>query len=136
MRRRGFQLNAGFGAAWGCVILRCISCSLFLAGNIRSFAAHNQERANYDEFSAKGLEVTHKAFGSGIVIAHNGNLLNIRFGEQVKRFQMPQGFSKGFLKTDSTEIMDMFNEIAVLDDKVTKLKSSQSAARHQLETLK
>lgn len=39
-----------------------------------------QERTNYDEFSAKGLEVTHKAFGSGVVVAHNGNLLNIRFG--------------------------------------------------------
>ena len=95
-----------------------------------------QERSNYDEFSAKGLEVTHKAFGTGTVIAHSGNLLNIRFGEQEKRFQMPQGFSNGFLKTDSAEIMDMFNEMAVLDDKVTKLKSSQSAVRRQLETLK
>lgn len=57
-----------------------------------------QERAKYDEFSAKGLVVEHKAFGSGVVIAHNGNLLNIRFGEQEKRFQMPQGFSSGFLK--------------------------------------
>lgn len=95
-----------------------------------------QERANYDEFSAKGLEVTHKVFGSGVVVAHNGNLLNIRFGEQEKRFQMPQGFSNGFLKTDSTEIMEMFNEIAVLDDKISKLKSSQSTIKHQLETLK
>ena len=95
-----------------------------------------QERINYDEFSAKGLEVTHKAFGSGVVVAHNGNLLNIRFGDQEKRFQMPQGFSNGFLKTDSTEIMDMFNEMAVLDDKVAKLKSSQSTVKRQLETLK
>ena len=95
-----------------------------------------QERSNYDEFSAKGLEVTHKAFGTGTVVAHNGNLLNIRFGGQEKRFQMPQGFSNGFLKTDSTEIMDLFNEMAVLDDKVTKLKRSQSAVRRQLETLK
>lgn len=95
-----------------------------------------QERANYDEFSAKGLEVTHKVFGVGVVVAHNGNLLNIRFGDQEKRFQMPQGFSNGFLKTDSTEIMDMFNEIAVLDDRISKLKSSQSTIKHQLESLK
>lgn len=95
-----------------------------------------QERANYDEFSAKGLVVEHKLFGSGIVVAHNGNLLNIRFGEQEKRFQMPQGFSNGFLKTDSTEIMDMFSEMAVLDNKITKLKSSQATVKRQIETLK
>lgn len=95
-----------------------------------------QERANFDEFSAKGLVVEHKVFGSGVVVDHNGNLLNIRFGEQEKRFQMPQGFSNGFLKTDSSEIMDMFNEMAVLDDKIAKLKSSQSSAIRYLSALK
>lgn len=95
-----------------------------------------QERANYDEFSAKGLEVVHKSFGAGVVVAHNENLLTIRFGEQEKRFQIPQGFLNGFLKTDSTEIMDMFNEIEILNKKITKLKSSQSTAKRQLETLK
>lgn len=95
-----------------------------------------QERAKYDEFSAKGLVVEHKAFGSGVVIAHNGNLLNIRFGEQEKRFQMPQGFSSGFLKTDSIEIMEMFNEMAVLDAKIASLRSSQSSVKRQLELLK
>lgn len=95
-----------------------------------------QERAKYDEFSAKGLVVEHKAFGSGVVIAHNGNLLNIRFGEQEKRFQMPQGFSSGFLKTDSIEIMEMFNEMAVLDAKIASLRSSQSSMKRQLELLK
>lgn len=49
---------------------------------------------------------------------------------------MSQGFSNGFLKTDSTEIMDMFNEMAVLDDKIAKLRSSQISVKHQLETLK
>ena len=95
-----------------------------------------QERANYDEFSAKGLEVTHKAFGEGIVVAHNGNMLKVRFGEEEKQFQMPQGFSNGFLKTESTEIMEMFNEIASLDDKISSLKSSQTVIKHQLEILK
>lgn len=95
-----------------------------------------QERAKYDEFSAKGLVVEHKAFGSGVVIAHNGNLLNIRFGEQEKRFQMPQGFSSGFLKTDSIEIMEMFNEMAVLDAKIASLRSSQSSMKRQLELIK
>ena len=95
-----------------------------------------QKRASYDGFSAKGLVVEHKVFGSGIVVAHNDNLLNIHFGKEEKHFQMPQGFSNGFLKTDSAEIMDMFNEMAVLDDKIAKLKRSQVSVKYQLETLK
>ena len=93
-------------------------------------------RATYDDFSAKGLIVKHKIFGEGVVIAHNGNMLIIKFGAQEKRFQMPQGFSNGFLKTDSDEIMEMFNEIASLDDQIAKIKSSQATIKRQLEALK
>lgn len=91
-----------------------------------------QERTNYDEFSAKGLEVHHKVFGEGIVVEHNVDLIAIRFGEQVKKFLMPQGFSKGFLSTESTEIMEMFNTMAKLDDSVSKLKSQQAYLQRQL----
>lgn len=94
-----------------------------------------QERISYDDFSAKGLEVRHKTFGEGIVVAHNGNLITIRFGEQEKKFQMPQGFSNGFLKTDSTEIMVMFDEMAHLDDKIAKFKSQQSTIQRQIALL-
>lgn len=94
-----------------------------------------QERTNYDEFSAKGLEVYHKVFGEGIVVEHNGDLIAIRFGKQVKKFQMPQGFSKGFLRTESTEIMEMFNTMAKLDDAVSKLKSQQEYLQRQLNLL-
>lgn len=94
-----------------------------------------QERITFDEFSAKGLIVTHKTFGEGVVIAHSGNLISIKFGEQEKRFQMPQGFSNGFLKTESVEIMDMFNEMARLDDAIAHLKSQQSSVQRQLSLL-
>lgn len=94
-----------------------------------------QERTAYDEFSAKGLEVTHKAFKEGVVVAHDGNLITIRFGEQEKRFQMPQGFSNGFLKTESMEIMDMFNEMARLDELIVKLKNQQSSIQKQISSL-
>lgn len=94
-----------------------------------------QERTNYDEFSTKGLEVYHKVFGEGIVVEHNVDLIAIRFGEQVKEFQMPQGFSKGFLRTESTEITEIFNTIAKLDDVVSKLKSQQAYLQRQLNLL-
>ena len=93
------------------------------------------ERASYDDFSAKGLEVSHKMFGTGIVVAHNGNMLSIKFGEQEKKFQMPQGFSNGFLKTKSEEIMEMFNEIARIDTEIAKDKSQQSSIQRQLSLL-
>lgn len=58
-----------------------------------------------------------------------------QFGETVKKFQMPQGFSNGFLNTDSSEIMEMFNEMAKLDDTVSKLKSKQANLQRQLNLL-
>ena len=93
------------------------------------------ERATYDDFSAKGLLVKHKTFGEGVVISHNGNMLVIKFGEQEKRFQMPQGFSNGFLKTDSEEIMEMFNEIAKIEAEIAKAKSSISSIQRQISLL-
>lgn len=93
------------------------------------------ERATYDDFSAKGLLVKHKTFGEGVVISHNGNMLVIKFGEQEKRFQMPQGFSNGFLKTDSEEIMEMFNEIAKIEAEIAKAKSSISGIQRQISLL-
>lgn len=94
------------------------------------------ERSTYDDFSAKGLEVNHKVFGSGLVIAHNNNLLNIRFDKEEKSFQMPQGFTKGFLKTNSEEIMEIFKKIAVLDKKISELKNIKSTVKRQIELLK
>lgn len=94
-----------------------------------------QNRATFDDFSAKGLEVYHKIFGTGIVVSHNGKMLSIKFGEQEKKFQMPQGFSNGFLKTESEEIMELFNEIAQIDDEIAKAKSQQSSIQRQLLSL-
>ncbi len=94
------------------------------------------ERADYDDFSAKGLIVKHKSFGEGVVTAHNGHTLNIRFGEQEKPFQMPQGFSAGYLTTDSEEITELFNEMARIDDEITKAKSRKSTIQTQLSMLK
>lgn len=110
-----------------------LSALLEQVNNDLNFAL--QERTNYDEFSAKGLEVYHKSFGEGIVVEHNGNLIAVQFGETVKKFQMPQGFSNGFLNTESTEIMEMFNEMAKLDDAVSKLKSKQANLQRQLNLL-
>lgn len=110
-----------------------LSALLEQVNNDLNFAL--QERTNYDEFSAKGLEVYHKSFGEGIVVEHNGNLIAVQFGETEKKFQMPQGFSNGFLNTESTEIMEMFNEMAKLDDAVSKLKSKQANLQRQLNLL-
>lgn len=83
------------------------------------------ERSAYDEFSAKGLEVYHKVFKEGVVVEHSGKIITVRFGDQLKKFQVPQSFSGGFLKTESTEITEIFNKMARLDDVISDLKKRQ-----------
>lgn len=95
-----------------------------------------QERAEYDDFSAKGLEVSHSSFGYGVVINHTGNLLTVQFDTQTKLFQMPQGFSNGYLKTQSCEIMEIFSKIAFLDDKIKQLKRLKTLTKQKISALK
>ncbi len=90
------------------------------------------ERAEYDEFSLNCLEVTHKKYGEGTVVSQSGSSLKVRFGEQEIRFEMPKCFLKGFLKTDTDEVADMFKEIAALDEKIEKYNNMIQAAKYQL----
>ena len=94
-----------------------------------------QQRASFDDFSAKGLKVSHKMYGAGVVVTHNGNSLSIQFGNQVKKFQMPQGFSNGYLKTESLEMMEMFTEIGRIEAEIEKVKQQQSSIQRRLSSL-
>ena len=102
---------------------------------VRELNSALQERTEFDDFSAKGLIVQHRVFGDGIVTEHNDSLITVRFQEQEKRFQLPQGFAGGFLKTASAEIAEMFRSMAELDSQIEKLKTAKSAVSHQLHSL-
>lgn len=94
------------------------------------------ERSEYDNFSVTGLIVTHKVFGEGTVTAHNGGLIDVQFVKAEKRFQLPQAISNGFLKTDSEEVSDIFNNIDALDNRISKLRQAEFRIEDQLEKLK
>ncbi len=94
-----------------------------------------QQRATFDSFSAKGLEVTHKTYGDGFVIEHNEQNVTVRFDSCDKKFQLPQGFTDGFLKIESEEIMTLFTEMANYDETIKKLKSKQKVIKTQLSGL-
>lgn len=82
-----------------------------------------RERAEYDYFSAKGLDVYHQKFGQGTVVEHYENVVRICFSVGEKKFQLPQGFTNGFLKIDSTEIMELFATMAEIDNEIGQLRS-------------
>lgn len=53
--------------------------------------------------------VYHKAFGDGTVTKIEDNLIEIAFGEQIKKFQFPKAFDT-FLKTDDMELLKRIDE--------------------------
>ena len=83
-----------------------------------------QERSEFDDVSAKGLIVIHKTFGEGTVIDQQDCRIVVRFVSGEKKFQLPQGFANGFLKTESNEIMDIFASMAILDHDIKTLRST------------
>lgn len=94
-----------------------------------------QQRAVFDSFSAKGLEVIHKTYGDGFVIEHNEQNITVKFDSCDKKFQLPKGFTDGFLKIESKEIMTLFTEMANYDETIKKLKSKQKVIKSQLSGL-
>ena len=93
------------------------------------------ERAEFDYFSAVGLEVEHKKFGPGKVVVHDGSIVEVEFSEGIKKFQLPAGFTSGFLKIESEEIMTLFTKMDSLDKQVTDKKSSVRTKEIELSRL-
>ncbi len=89
-----------------------------LAQKREELSALLSERSEYDGFSAKGLFVKHRVFGNGIVFDHEGSSVRVRFAKCEKKFMLPQGFTDGFLKTESEEATDIFIKIDELDRKI------------------
>lgn len=56
-----------------------------------------------------GTIVHHKAFGDGKVKSISDNMIEIEFGDQVKKFQFPKAFDS-FLKTDDAELNKKITE--------------------------
>lgn len=80
-------------------------------------------KTEYDDVSAKNLLVTHKIFGTGRVLEQDGNIITVHFANEDKKFTLPNAFSAGYLTTEETDTVDIFTDIAALDDEIYKAKS-------------
>ena len=54
----------------------------------------------------QGMEVKHLKFGLGVVSNQDNAHITIRFDVGEKVFAFPDAFTKGFLKTSDTELME------------------------------
>lgn len=98
--------------------------------------ALRQARSEYDTFSAKGLEVVHKKFGLGVVTEHNDCRITVQFAECKTKFQLPAGFTNGYLQIDSGEIMEIFTEMAELDQEIKALESAISELQQKIKVVR
>ena len=61
--------------------------------------------------------VKHKSFGEGIVTAHVGNYITVKFGETEKKFVYPDSFERFLTLADGTVSDDILNDIRISKDK-------------------
>lgn len=94
-----------------------------------------KQRAEYDYFSTKGLQVRHKTFGEGFVSQHNTHNIIVAFKETEKKFSMPQGFTNGFLSTDSSEVISILLQIAEIDQRIKEYEEKIRALEFKLSLL-
>ena len=94
-----------------------------------------QQRSEYDYFSTKGLIVTHKKFGEGTVSFHDNHYIVVIFKDSERKFLMPQGFTGGFLSTDSEEAVSILLEIAKIDQQIKDYENSIYNLNNELKSL-
>lgn len=61
--------------------------------------------------------VKHKSFGEGIITAHVGNYITVKFGEVEKKFVYPDSFERFLTLSDGTVTEDILNDIKISKDK-------------------
>ena len=73
--------------------------------------------------------VTHKAFGEGIVVKCQNGHIDVEFSDDIKQFQFPASFEKGFLLSeyesftnDIVNRINIDNEIEEINAFLTRIK--------------
>lgn len=94
-----------------------------------------QKRAEFDYFSTKGLLVTHKKFGNGIVTVHDNHYIVVSFADGERTFAMPRGFTDGFLSTNSEEAVSILIEIARIDEQIKDCEDKIYNLKRELSNL-
>lgn len=68
----------------------------------------DSERSGLEELSVKGMKVTHKAFGPGVVMEEDGPYIVVQFEKGDKKFALPDAFAEGYLVTEDQKITERY----------------------------
>ena len=79
-----------------------------------------------------GSSVEHKTFGSGIVKSCSGGKIEVEFPAGIKKFQYPDAFARGFLKSDDESVMQKFKENADIVTERRNLRQEQTQLEDSL----
>lgn len=90
------------------------------------------ERSAFDAFSAVGLKIEHKTFGSGVITVQEGSYITVSFQIGDKRFLLPASFTTGFLKTNDTEITELLSKMSELDERIDKTRTGLRELKRKL----
>jgi len=77
----------------------------------------------------ENLEVQHKSFGAGVVVAHNGKYFTVKFASAQKTFVYPDIFEKFLTLADgsvSDEIISDLNEAKQAKQKIIDHKNEEN----------
>ena len=72
-----------------------------------------------------GLQVRHKAFGIGEVVAVNGKYMTVRFEIGDKNFVYPDSFEKFLTLADGTVSEDILSDLSVSKDAKARIEEKK-----------
>ena len=93
------------------------------------------ERAELSDIAVVGLKIQHKKFGEGTVTSQDGNIINVRYEDDEKKFSLPTAFSDGYLKCAEEEVVELFTKQDDLDKQIKTIKSKALTIEMQLKSL-
>lgn len=67
-----------------------------------------------------GIQLKNIRYGLGTVIEQKGNYLTVQFLTENKKFALPDAISKGYLRGDNVELVDLCKKVSELIDKEEK----------------
>lgn len=73
------------------------------------------------DLQVSDLAVTHKKFDPGKVVDQKGTTLEVAFGDEIKKFKLPDAIARDFLKVDNPDIIANAKEQYPLIEEFKKL---------------
>ena len=73
----------------------------------------------------ENLQVRHKTFGLGTVVAHDGKYIKVKFDNAEKNFVYPDSFEKFLTLADGTVSEEILSDLAVTNEHKAKILAAK-----------